>query len=167
MNQNPAFDEDAAHRYFSAYCFNQAWELMDKPRRTEQENEQMLELSFASRWHWRQRPDCTSTNESIGLWQISRIYALLGRVENAQRYGQLCLDASRAGDVAPIYLAYAYEALARASAISGDKVQMQKYLARARGLNDQTNDSEEKQQLAADLKTIHVKRKPQNIKRKN
>ena len=50
----------------------------------------MLRLSLATTWHWTQRPDCTSTNLSIGYWQTARIYALLGQAENARRYAQMC-----------------------------------------------------------------------------
>lgn len=165
MNQKSHSDVDAAHKYFSAYCFNQAWELMDKPRRTTGENELMLLLNFASRWHWLQRPDCTPTNESIGYWQTSRIYALLGQAENARRYAQLCLETSQAGDVAPFYIACAYEALARAAATAGDEVQMQKYLTRAKKIHARLTDPEEKEQLASDLKTIHIRKKA--LKRKS
>jgi hypothetical protein len=27
----PDFDSDKAHQFFSAYCFNSTWELIDKP----------------------------------------------------------------------------------------------------------------------------------------
>lgn len=57
MSQTPDFDRIAAHRYFSAECFNQAWDLIEKPQRTAEDNEKMLLLSIASLWHWTQRPD--------------------------------------------------------------------------------------------------------------
>ena len=76
----------------------------------------MLRLSLAATWHWTQRPDCTSTNLSIGYWQTARIYALLGQAENARRYAQMCFEVSQQPGVKPFFLAYAYEALARAEA---------------------------------------------------
>ena len=33
MSEQPGFDLQAAHRYFSAACFNQAWDLIDKADR--------------------------------------------------------------------------------------------------------------------------------------
>ena len=30
MTKKEDFDQAAAHKYFSAKCFNQAWELIDK-----------------------------------------------------------------------------------------------------------------------------------------
>ncbi len=70
--------EPEPHRYFSAQCFNRAWELIRRIDRTELESEQMLLLAQASLWHWTQRPDCTPRNLSIGYWQLSRVFALLG-----------------------------------------------------------------------------------------
>src|ERR1700687_1872237 len=68
-------NEAEAHRFFSAHCFNRAWDLIRKSNRTTIECEQMLQLSQASLWHWTQRSDCTPKNLSIGNWQLSRIYA--------------------------------------------------------------------------------------------
>ena len=79
----------------------------------------MLRLSRQPR-HWTQRPDCTSTNLSIGYWQTARIYALLGQAENARRYAQMCFEVSQQPGVKPFFLAYAYEALAQAEAAAGE-----------------------------------------------
>lgn len=51
MSKKPDFDMDAAHRYFSAGCFNRAWDLMEKSSRTPEEDEQMIRLALASHWH--------------------------------------------------------------------------------------------------------------------
>lgn len=155
MPNAPDFDLQAAHRYFSAACFNRAWELIDQPNRTPAENEEMLRLSLASAWHWSQRPDCAPANLSIGTWQTARIYTLLGQVENARRYGQLCLEISRGAEISPFYLGYAYEALARVEALAGDKKKMEQYLNEALRAAAGLTDLEDKEQLIADLETIH------------
>jgi hypothetical protein len=46
------FDLVAAHKYFSAWCFNRAWDLIEKPDRTEAEIRLMATLSHASIFHW-------------------------------------------------------------------------------------------------------------------
>ena len=78
MSEKATFDIDAAHRYFAAECFNQAWDLINKSERTPEEDEQMIRLSLASHWHWTQRADCTQENVSIAYWQTSRVYTVLG-----------------------------------------------------------------------------------------
>jgi len=147
-------DRQAAHRTFSAECFNRAWDLMEKSERTAQEDEEMIRLSLASLWHWSQRPDCTSTHEAIGTWQTARIYALLGQADNARRYGHLSLVVSRQEGVAPFYLGYAYEALARAELLAGNRDQMAIYLAEARRAAGQVSEPEDRDQLLDDLNTI-------------
>ncbi len=68
MADSPSFDSKHAHRFFSAHCFNSTWKLIDKAKRTEPENEQMIQCTLASLWHWTQREDCTDMNLSIGYW---------------------------------------------------------------------------------------------------
>jgi hypothetical protein len=154
VSAKPEFDLNAIHRYFAVECFNAAWDLIDNPRRTPEEDEQMLHLSLASLWHWTQRPDCTAANLSVAYWQVARIYALLGQAENARRYAERCLAVSQAEGIPPFCLAYAYEALARAAAVAADRVQMEAYLHEAHQVNARISDPETRQQLLADLDTV-------------
>lgn len=52
MDEMPSFDIEAAHKRFSAECFNRAWDLLDKEKRTPEEEQKMIELCLASIWHW-------------------------------------------------------------------------------------------------------------------
>jgi hypothetical protein len=154
MSNPPDFDLSKAHKYFSASCFNSAWDLINKPDRTTAEDEQMLRTSMASAWHWTQREDSTPTNLSIAYWQISRVYTLMRQVENARRYGQMCLYVSLKNNVEPVFLGFAYEALARTEMIAGNRTNMENYLEEARRAAALVTDEEDKQQLLADLETI-------------
>ena len=154
MSNPPEFDLQAANRYFAVECFNQAWELIDKSNRTPEEDEQMLRLSLASHYHWTQRDDYSATSKSTAYWQTSRIYALLGQGEAARRYGQLCLEASQEQGVAPFFLGYAYEALARAEAITGDREKMEAYLSEAHKAAEQVSEPDDRKVLLDDLDTI-------------
>jgi len=154
MSQKPDFDLSSAHRYFSAECFNRTWDFIQKPKRTAEDNQKMILLSLASLWHWSQRSDCTPTNLSIGYWQASRVYALVGQAENARIYGQLCIKASQGEAVLPFYLGYAYEALARAEMVAGNREKMTDYLQQAFQVAEQISDPEEKKMLLDDLSLI-------------
>jgi len=154
MPKNKEIDIQAAHKYFSVECFNRAWDFIDKVERTPEEDEQMLQLSLASHWHWTQREDYQDKNASIGYWQISRIYALLDQEDNARRYGQLCLQASQRIGVEPFFLGYAYEALARAEKVAGDNQKKQEYLNLAYQILSKISDQDEKKILEDDLETI-------------
>jgi len=154
MTNKPDFDVAAAHKYFAAACFNAAWDLIDKSNRSAAEDEEMLRLAMASVWHWTQREDCTPENLSVGYWQVSRIYAVLRRAEDAQRYGQMSLETSQAEGVGPFYRGYALEALARAEAAAGNRARMERYLGQAQQMADAVPDVEARKMLLDDLKTL-------------
>ncbi len=154
MVKKPDFDLQSAHKYFSAECFNRAWDYIDKPVRTTSEKDMMLQLSLASLWHWTQREDCTPTNLSVGYWQVSRVFALLNRANQARHYGQLCLEASQDEGVPPFYRGYAYESLARAELVAGNLDEMGKLLTLAHQVAASLPDPEGKKQLLNDLATI-------------
>ena len=156
MTKRDDFDQAAAHKYYSANCFNKAWDLIDKDQRTPAEDEQMIRLTQASHYHWTQRPDYSSTGASIGYWQTSRIYAILDQPENAMHYGKLCLDASQEEGVPPFFLGYAFEALARAAAAAGNHQDTNTYLDKARAAADDVQKADDRKMLLDDLGTIQI-----------
>jgi tetratricopeptide (TPR) repeat protein len=151
MPPPPDFDLQGAHRYFSVQCFNLAWELIKKPDRTPEEDETMISLSHASHYHWTQREGYSPTNASIANWQLARIYAIVGRLEQARHYASLCLQASQEEGVEVVFLGYAYEALARVEGLAGNKEQAQQYVASALQQAEMTEDEEDRQMLLDDL----------------
>src|SRR4051794_34768972 len=108
----PNFDAAAAHRFFSAACFNQAWEFIEKRDRNRDDDEQMLLVSQASLWHWPRRPARPQMENSTGYCDLPRIPALLGNADESRRNAHLSLEHSREDQ--PFLVGYAYEAMARA-----------------------------------------------------
>lgn len=147
-------DLQAAHEHFSASCFNASWDLIDKPERSAEDEERMLQLAMASAWHWSQRKDCTDQSRSVAYWQISRVHAICGRGAEAVRYGKLCLEASQAGKVAPFALAYAYEALARGESLCGHAIESNSWIAKAQEVIERITDADTQQMLRDDLATV-------------
>jgi hypothetical protein len=154
MGKSLRVDLNAAHRYFSANCSSNARDLIEKPDRTPEEDLERLHRAIAGTWHWSQRRDCTATNRSVGIWQVSRIYALLGQAEIAHHYGQLRLKASQEPGVEPFHPARAHEALARADLVAGKLDKMRRHLADARQIAEQLAEGEEREALPKDLATI-------------
>ncbi|MBL9154686.1 MAG: hypothetical protein JNK37_19560 [Verrucomicrobiales bacterium] len=152
MAASPPFDLVSAHRWFSAGCFNGTWDLMDLPDRTHDQNEALLLSAHASLWHWRQRPDVTNHQLSIGYWLLSRAHATVGQVSEARRWADRCLAVS--GDEPPFFLGYAHEACARAARLGGDQAAASRHLAAARGLLASVDDEEERQILERDLDAL-------------
>jgi hypothetical protein len=104
-------------RRLAADLFNGVWDLIVKPDRTTEEDDRMVHAAHASRYHWGNVGQ--PVNLGRGEWQISRVYALLGRAEpalyHARRYLQIC----EANGIADWDIAFAHEAMARASAAAG------------------------------------------------
>lgn len=144
----------AAHRHFSAWCFNRAWDLIEKPDRTEAEDRMMVALSQASIFHWSCRSDCTDKNLSVGYWQASRIQALLGNAAEATRHARTSLGYST--DLGPFHRGYAYEALARAARLGGDTATLQAHLDQADPLAAQVIDEHDRRLLMADLAELRA-----------
>jgi hypothetical protein len=112
----------------------------------------MLHMAHASRYHW---GECgTSVNRSRGEWQVSRVYALLGRGEPALHHAQRGLAICTANGIKDWDLAYAYESLARAAAVSGDAAAAGDWLAQARAATAEVEDEEDRELLLSDLATI-------------
>lgn len=152
MSKPPEFDVAAAHKYFAANCFNEAWALMEKAVRSEEENRRMVLLNQASIYHWVERKDGTAKSLSVGYWQASRIQTLIGNAEEAIRFGNICLSYS--GELEPFYLGYAHEALARAYQLSGDSLRATEHLAKSKDLASRVSAQEERELLEADLRQL-------------
>jgi hypothetical protein len=156
METPPEFDLQVAHRYFAALCFNRCWDLMDKPHRTSDDDAEMVRLSLASHWHWTQVETHTAKNLSIGYWQTSRVFALLGHADSARQYAQRCLRVSGEDQVEPFYRGYALEALARAAALAGDGEATEQFLRHARQQAERVDDESSRNGLLSDLDSIQV-----------
>jgi len=153
MADQPQFNIQDAHTYFSTCCFNKTWENIDKAdRRSDDEDMEMLHTAIASIWHWSQREDATAENLSVGFWQVSRVYCLIGQPNNARRYGLLSLK--HASELPPFYRGYSYETLARAEMLIGNRVIMLTHLEKAHEMLEQVKDEEQRQLLLKDLETI-------------
>lgn len=149
MSSQLPFDSIEVHRWFSADFFNRVWEYLDMPERSCEDSEKMLSLAHASLAHWQNREDATPENLSIGYWQISRVYAVLGFAELAHHYGILSLTAAE--NEAPFIRAYAHEAIARAAKVGGDEETQIEHLSKARDLLEEIVGGEERALLEPDL----------------
>ncbi len=142
------------HQHLSAKCFNTCWTYIDKKDGTPEDTENMILLANASLWHWKQRSDCTPLKLSIGYWQVSRVYALAGEYDMAKRFGEQCLKIGTDGKLSPFCVGYAYEALARAELVGGDRKCAADHLAKARLELERVTDKGESELLKADLDGI-------------
>lgn len=140
------------HRKIGIDLFNYTWSLLDRKGRTQEERDEMLHAAHASRYHWGHAG--TAVNRSVAEWQVSRVYAVLGRAEPALYHGRRSLEIARHAGLGRFYLAYAYEALARAAAVAGQRPERNRYLREARRVGARVRDRDDRRMLLEDLATI-------------
>lgn len=127
--------------------------MLERPGRSEEENEELLHAAHASYYHW-SHGGANRRNLSIGEWHLSRVYSVLGKPDPALHHGRRALDFALEGRLSAFYVAYAYEALARASSLAGKRSARAQYLREARKLSRRVRNRHERKMLLDDLATI-------------
>ena len=145
-------DDAAARRRLAADLFNQVWSFLERTDRTQADDDTMLHAAHASRYHWGEVGE--PVNFARGEWQVSRVYAVLGRSEPALYHAQRCLDLCRAHQLGDFDLAFAYEALARASAIAGHGEDRARFLDLGRAAGEQIAEQDDREIFFADLNSV-------------
>ena len=116
-----------------ARCFNEAWEYLEKRRRTALDNRRMLGLAHTARTL--ATIVGTPRNHAIGDWQISRVYAALGEGRLSLLFAKSSLDVCEENHLSDL-VCTAHEAIARAFVVGKDLESAREHLARARKLLD-------------------------------
>ena len=137
-------------RTLAADLFNGVWVLMQTENRTAAQDDRMLHMAHASRFHWEQVG--TAANLARGEWLCSRVYAVLRRPEPCLHHARRVLEICEQNGIADWDLAFAHEALARGHAVDGDRQAAEAAAARARAV--EIADDEDRKLLLDDLRTL-------------
>jgi DNA-binding transcriptional MerR regulator len=147
----PVLDPDT-RRQLASGLFNHVWTLLETPDRTPAQDDEMLHAAHASRYHWGEIE--SGARLARGEWQCSRVYAVLGRPEPALHHARRCLEICRQAGIGDFDVAFAYEALARASRVAGDRSGAEEYLRLAHEAAGDVADQEDRALVLSDLATI-------------
>ncbi|NUR26062.1 MAG: tetratricopeptide repeat protein [Catenulispora sp.] len=142
----------AAERQQAVDLFNGVWRLMEQEDRSREDDDRMLHMAHASRYHWGQVG--TVVNVARGEWQVSRVYTVLGRGEPALHHARRVLDLCQANGIGDWDLAYAYEALARACAVAGDQEQARTWTEQALAAAEDIAEDDDRELLMSDLESV-------------
>ncbi len=138
------------HEQLGVDLFNRAWTLLELLERTREQDDELVHTAHASRHHWGEVGE--ARHLARGEWQISRVYAVLGRAEPALHHARRCLELLEATSERDDWdLPFAHEALARAYFVGGDGEAAQRHLAQARELGAAIRDDEDREHLEAAL----------------
>ena len=117
------------HRKTAASCFNLAWDYLEKEDLDPKEQEEMLHLAHASRYHWGILGG--PRQQAVGDWQLARVYAAVGAPDLSLQFAlsslSLC-EKNHFEDLVPS----AMEGLARAYASAGDRSNAARLVGMAR-----------------------------------
>ena len=145
--------DPTVERQLAVDLFNATWGLMDEPDRSPGDDLRMLHMAHASRHHWAQVGE--PVNLARGEWQVSRVYAVLGRPEPARFHGERCLEICEANGIGDFDLAYAYEAIARRGRRGGRRPRARTPpRAGSRSPPTAVADPEDREHLDEDLDTV-------------
>jgi hypothetical protein len=152
MTDEARYTEQEFHKKMATSLFNLVWELLDREKRTLDEDDKMLHAAHASRYHWGEVG--TPLHFERGEWQISRVYAVLKRPEPALYHAQRCRQICEQNDIGDFDIAFAYEALARAHAVAGDATECERNLELAKEAGERIKQEDDKQYFFGELGTI-------------
>lgn len=125
MSQN----EIEFHKKTARKCFNEAWDYLDKKSRDANDEQQMLHLAHASRYHWGFVGN--ARNFAVGYWQLSRVYTALNEPRLALHFAKSALEITQRNNLSD-NLPSAYEGMARAYAVAKEKRSAMDYIKKAR-----------------------------------
>lgn len=143
-------------RQLAVDLFNHVWRLLEMLDRTVEQDDEMVHAAHASRYHWGEVGD--AANRARGEWQCSRVYAVLGRAEPALHHARRCLAICQEQGLGDWDLAAAWEALARACLVSGDRAGLEQALEHGRAALAGIMEDEDRQVAEADLEEIAAAR---------
>jgi len=144
MTEKKKYTEQECHRKSAVDLFNLVWNLLDKKDRTTEENDKMVHAAHASRFHWGEIGTHTPINIERGEWQISRVYSVLNRPQSAIYHANRCLEICQKNNIGDFDIAFAYEALARAHAVIGNKSECERYIKLAKEAGEQIKSKEDR-----------------------
>jgi len=148
----PELDQ-ATRRALAVGLFNHTWTLLELHPRTALQDDEMIHSAHASRYHWGEVAD--DVHLARGEWQCSRVYAVLGRAEPALWHARRCVELAEADpDREEWDLPAAYEAMARALVVAGDRDAAGQWKAKAEIELAKIVDPEDRAIIGNDLATL-------------
>ena len=153
MSEEKRFTLNEAHQEFAKKTNGRVWALLQKEKRSQLENDELLYAAYASGYHWSQVG--TGVHHQRAAYLISKVYITLDQPAQALHHAQRCLELTEQhrAEMKDFDIAFAYEGLARAYAINGQKEETIRYHKMAREVGDHIEDREDKKIFDDDLES--------------
>ncbi|MHA1193520.1 MAG: hypothetical protein ACTSP9_14745 [Promethearchaeota archaeon] len=154
MPQNKKDIDLDCHEKMAKSSFNTVWNYLDQKNRTIEDDEEMVNAVHASLHHWSilvNNGEGEIVNIQRGEWIIARVYTVLERVAPALNHAKTCLKITLKNNIGDFDLAFGYEAMARASALSEIKNDYIKYYKLAEEAGNKISEKEDKEYFFKEL----------------
>jgi hypothetical protein len=151
MEKTKTYTLAEAHTHFAKSINGEVWELLQKPERTQAEEERMLYAAYASGYHWLQTGSGLTQQRSE--WLISHVYCVLDLPSEALRHARRCLELTNqyADMMEDFDRAYAYESMARAIALAGHREEAARFLQLAEMAGRAIREEEDRRIFLRDI----------------
>jgi tetratricopeptide (TPR) repeat protein len=149
---DPTINDQMIHSFLAASLSQQAYALMDKADRTENEDYSMLYYALGARYHRLHQSEQTIATEQKSLYLIGRVYCALNKPLRALQYATACLDLTKKHYIRGIDRAFAFELMARAQAANGDRVLFLGAFNEAKQIADESKELEKQEKFFLELR---------------
>ena len=133
---------------------NRAWDLSEKPRRSSDEDDEMLQAAHAAMYFW--NIVGTLNNRAHAAQLVAHVCALLKLPEAAKHYLSQSQSFFLDGEGAPLDKAFAHAIAANVAASAGDTKLHSEHYRKARELLNDLPDSRDRETLRATIDVIPV-----------
>jgi hypothetical protein len=147
-------DESTQRSHDAKNAFNAAWDLIDAPHRTDEQNREMIVKAMASRFLWSIAADpADESTLAVGDWQISHVLSLVGSGELALLFARAALQRAEANAWEDWRLASCHEGMARAHGVLGNHTEKERHANACRYLLSSL-DADDRAVIEGQLGTI-------------
>ena len=143
MSEEKTYTISQAQFHFAIDFHGKTWELLEKNNRTSDDDLRMLDYAHASLAHWRSAG--AEVRNQRGHWLLARVYSVLGEGARALKHAQVCFELleGHKADMEDFDFAFAYEAIARAYAVNGDKTEAKRFFQMAQKAGEAIKEKED------------------------
>ncbi|WP_297590432.1 hypothetical protein [Roseibium sp.] len=142
------------HQAMAISLNQRVWSLLEKNDRTAEESDEMVHAAHASLYHWLQAGG--PVQQQRGEWILGRVYVVLGIADAALRHAQRVIDLTEkhSSELRDFDHAYAFELMARALELNGDRGKAVDMWDMAQKLGAEIEGPKDREIFEGDLKAI-------------
>lgn len=151
MTEEKKYTLAEAQYHFAVDFHRKTWEMLEKQNRNDEDNARMINYAHASLSLWYAAG--TAARHQRGEWLLSRIYAVLGDGKLAIHHAHRCLKIleGNKNEMEDFDFAFAYEAIARALAVNGDKSEAKRFFEKAQKAGEEIKEKEDRDAFFVEL----------------